>query len=179
MGRTRHRVVVRFFSACFAALAAGPASAGSFDLFGIGTEYKLTLGYAIATRVEDADPALINGPIDVMQVSLNTNPIDCPTLPQPCVGSFGHTGMPTTVLFDDGNRDFEQGSLLNNRVSGYGEVLFKMDNFGLGDVGAVFSGAAHYDRVFLAQNDNDSPETVNRHQPIVAGEPTGNHRAWT
>jgi hypothetical protein len=179
MARTRHGVVVRLFGVCCAILGTGPVAAGSFDVFGIGAEYKITLGYAAAVRTEDAHPALIDGPIDIMQVQLNTNPIECPTLPTPCLGSFGHTGLPTTILFDDGNRDFEQGSLLNNRASIYGETQLKFDNFGIGDVGAVFSGAAWYDRVFLAQNDNDSPETVNRHMPIVDGRPSGNHRAWT
>lgn len=179
MGSRRLGVAVRIAAACCAALSAGGASAGSLDLFGIGTEYKLTLGYAAAQRMEEPEQALINGPIDTMQVTLNTNPISCPTLPTPCLGSFGHTGLPTTILFDDGNRDFRKGALLNNRVSAYGEVQFKFDQFGLGDIGVVASGAGHYDRVFLEPNDNDSPETVNRHMPIVDGRPTGDPRAWT
>ena len=179
MARTRHGVVVRLFGVCCAILGTGPAAAGSFDIFGIGTEYKITLGYAAAVRTEDAHPALIDGPIDVMQVELNTNPISCPTLPTPCLGSFGHTGLPTTILFDDGNRDFEQASLLNNRVSAYGEMQFKLDNLGLGDVGAVFSGAAWYDRVFLAQNDNNSIDTVNRNLDVAQGRSIGNPAAWT
>lgn len=179
MGSRRLGVAVRIFGAGCAALCAGGASAGSLDLFGIGTEYKLTLGYAVARRMEEPEQALINGPIDIMQVSLNTNPLECPTLPTPCLGSFGHTGLPTTILFDDGNRDFRKGALLNNRVSAYGEVQFKLDRLGLGDIGVVASGAGHYDRVFLEPNDNDSPDTVNRHMPIVDGRPTGDPRAWT
>lgn len=173
------RALARLVCACGIAAASGTASAGSVDLFGIPAEYKFTLGYAQAVRMEDPDPALIDGPIDVMQVSLNTNPVDCPTLPTPCVGSFGHTGMPSTVLFDDGNRDFKKGARLNDRLSAYTEWQFKLDNLGIGDVGGVVSGAAHYDKVFLRKNDNDSPETVNRHMPIVEGRPTGDHQEWT
>jgi Protein of unknown function (DUF1302) len=179
MARIRPRALARLACACGALAASNAALAGSLDLFGIPAEYKLTLGYATAMRMEDADPALIDGPIDVMQVSLNTNPVDCPTLPTPCVGSFGHTGMPTTVLFDDGDRDFKKHARLNDRISAYTEWQFKLDNFGIGDVGVVASAAAHYDKVFLQLNDNDSPETVNRHMPIVDGRPTGNPREWT
>lgn len=187
MGSRRLGVAVRISAACCAAFCAGGASAGSLDLFGIGTEYKLTLGYAAAQRMEEPEQALINGPIDIMQVQLNTSdPTTCPTLivvppaqPQPCLGSFGHTGLPTTILFDDGNRDFKKGALLNNRLSAYGEIQFKFDQLGLGDIGVVASGAGHYDRVFLEPNDNDSPDTVNRHMPIVDGRPTGDPRAWT
>lgn len=145
------------------AVAATPAGAGSVDLFGLTTlDYKLTMTYGIAARAEDPDRNLVNGPIDVMQVQLNTNPVSCPTLPTPCVGSFGHTGMPDTVLFDDGNRDFRKGSLTTNRASLYGETQLKLDWLGLGDIGGVASGAAHYDQVFHDQNDHDDIDTVNR-----------------
>ena len=177
MGSARQGVVARVFVACSALLCAGAASAGSLDLFGISTDYKLTIGYATSMRTEKADPALVDGPVDMMRVDLDSTPT-CPTFPQPCLG-FGHTGLPITMNFDDGNRDFKKGALLNNRASAYGEVQFKLDNLGLGDVGIVASGAAHYDKVFLEPNDNDNAVTVNRHMPIVDGRPVGNPQEWT
>lgn len=149
--------------ASLGALAALPAGAGSIDLFGLtNLDYKLTMTYGVAARAEAQAQALINGPIDVQQVTLNTNPANCATLPTPCIGSFGHTGLSDTVLFDDGNRDFRQGSLVTNRASLYGEAQLKLDWLGLGDIGGVASGAAHYDQVFHDTNDHDDPDTVNR-----------------
>jgi len=179
MGSTRQAVVVRFLGACGAALCAGTASAGSLDLFGIATEYKLTLGYATAMRMEDPDWALTTGPVDVQQVVL-ANPLDpCPSFPpSPCIGSFGHTGLPEQTNFDDGNRDFNKGALLNNRVSAYGEVLFKLDNLGIGDVGIVASGAAHHDAVFLKDNDHDNPDSVNRTGVRDSDPPNGNYERY-
>jgi hypothetical protein len=169
-GGRRPGRVARAALAVLAVGCAGPATAGSIDLFGLTSlDYKLTLGYAVAMRMEDPDPALIDGPIDVQQVTLNTDPLTCPTLPAPCIGSFGHTGMPTTILFDDGNRDFRKGALLNNRVSAYGEAQLKLDWLGLGDVGLVGSGAAHYDQSFQEENDHDSPDTVNRISLVQIG----------
>ncbi|HUR40166.1 MAG TPA: DUF1302 family protein [Verrucomicrobiae bacterium] len=166
-----------------------PAFAGSVDLFGLTEfEYKLTLGYAVAVRAEAQDPALIDGPIDVQQVTLNTNPVNCPTLPTPCLGSFGHTGLPITVLFDDGNRDFERGSLTNNRVSAYMETRLPLDFLNVGDIGFVGSGAAHYDQVFQQENDHDNPDTVNREElrqitsangdPVAGYERIGPTNSW-
>jgi hypothetical protein len=162
-GQGESRSVARALLGLVGMAMALPAGAGSIDLFGITTlDYKLTTTYSIAARAEDPDKNLIDGPIDVMQVELNTNPVSCPTLPTPCVGSFGHTGMSETVLFDDGNRDFKKGSLTTNRLGFYGETQLKLDWLNLGDIGLVASGAAHYDQVFHDTNDHDNSDTVNR-----------------
>ncbi len=121
---------------------ASPAQAESFDLWGIPLEYKTVLSYAVALRMEDQEQALINGPIDPIQFQSD--------------GKFTHTGLSTTINFDDANRNFNQFSLLNNRASLYGEVRFGGDNFGI-----VGSGAGFYDLVFQNSNDNNSPDTVN------------------
>ncbi|MDE0855490.1 MAG: DUF1302 family protein, partial [Nevskia sp.] len=71
-----------------------------------------------------------------------------------------HTGLPTTANFDDGDRNFKQFSLINNRFSGIGEIQFAHDNYG-----AVFSGDGFYDLVYHHPNDNDSPATVNKTGP--------------
>jgi hypothetical protein len=143
------------------AALAGPAAGGDFRLFGLNAEYRLTLGYALAMRVEAQDRNLIDGPVDTQQVAFTPfASLTCPN--PPCLGDFGHTGLPTTINFDDGNRDFRRGSLLNNRVSAYGELHFDAASWGLGDVGAVLAGAAHYDEVFTRANDHDNAGTVNR-----------------
>ena len=161
-GAAHAAVLARSFLGLLCAAAAGPVSAGSVDLFGVTSlDYKLTLGYAVATRMEDADPALIEGPVDAMLIDFTPVPTaNCPA--PPCIGKFGHTGLPIQTNFDDGSRDFNKGALLNNRVSVYGETQLKLDWIGLGDIGVVASGAAHYDQVFHDTNDHDNPDSVNR-----------------
>nr|WP_229775691.1 DUF1302 family protein [Pseudomonas laurentiana] len=58
---------------------------------------------------------------------------------------------------DDGTRNFDRGSMINNRVSLFGELLLKHDN-----LGAVLRGSHFYDDVYHERNDNDSPDTVNK-----------------
>lgn len=58
---------------------------------------------------------------------------------------------------DDGTRNFKRGSLVNNRVSLFGELQLRHDN-----LGAVLRGSSFYDDVYNRSNANDSPETVNK-----------------
>jgi hypothetical protein len=58
---------------------------------------------------------------------------------------------------DDGNRNFDDGSLINNRIAALGEL-----NFQRGDYGVFLRGSAFYDRAYRSSNDNDSPATVNK-----------------
>ncbi|MFW0759002.1 DUF1302 domain-containing protein [Pseudomonas sp. H11T01] len=58
---------------------------------------------------------------------------------------------------DDGTRNFKRGSLINNRLSLFGELQLKHDN-----LGAVLRGSDFYDDVYHQRNANDSPETVNK-----------------
>ncbi len=177
MTRTRCVAVVFALVGC---ATGGPAWAGSLNLFGVDTEYKLTLGYATAMRTKSADPALINGPVDQMRISFTpAGSIPSPSCPTPpCIGAFAHTGLPITMNFDDANRDFKRGALLANRVSAYGETEIKLENLGLGKIGLVGSGAAHYDRVFEQDNDNDSARTVNRVGVNANGDRYGPNQTW-
>lgn len=161
----RPTMLMRCAIAVLGTAASGSAIAGSIDLFGVtALDYKFTLGYAVAVRAEDQDPALLEGPVDTMQIAFTpAGSIPGPSCPAPpCVGRFGHTGLAIQTNFDDGNRDFKPGALLNNRASVYGETQLKFDWLGLGDVGGVASGAAHYDQVFHDINDHDNPDSVNR-----------------
>ena len=59
--------------------------------------------------------------------------------------------------YDDGTRNFKRGSLINNRLSLFGELQLKHDN-----LGAVLRGSDFYDDVYHQRNANDSPDTVNK-----------------
>ena len=58
---------------------------------------------------------------------------------------------------DDGTRNFKRGSLINNRLSLFGELQLKHDN-----LGAVVRGSQFYDDVYNQKNANDSAQTVNK-----------------
>jgi len=120
----------------------GTAIAGTLDLGGgFEGKYTLTLSYALAARTEDPADELVKGPISPA------------------------TGLPTTINADDGDRNFDQGSLINNRVSALAELYLSRGHYG-----AVLRGDAFYDNVYHRRNDNDSPSTVNKR---------GDHDAFT
>lgn len=124
------------------ALLAGTAQAGTVDLAqGWNAEYKLLLNYGISVRTQDPSAALIDG---------GTNP---------------STGYPAAVNSDDGDRNFDQWSPINNRLSTLAEV-----DFNHGAYGVFTSGSAFYDFAYRQRNDNDSPATVNK---------TGDHDEFT
>ncbi len=127
-----------------AALASGAASAGSFDFLGIDGSYKITTTYSLAVRARDPSEALINGPVDPFQAAVLPNGQQ--------IAGFTHTGLPTTINLDDGNRNFDRWSPVNNRLSAFYEVGMRRENFGL-----VVSGTAFYDWVFQTENDRDAP----------------------
>jgi len=64
---------------------------------------------------------------------------------------------PAAVNADDGDRNFDSGSLINNRASLLAEFYLSR-----GGYGAVLRGDAFYDDVYHRRNDNDSPGTVNK-----------------
>src|ERR1700740_1583249 len=136
------------------ALCQGTAQAGSIDLWSDASlDYKLTVSYAMAGRTGNANNALINGPGE--QFTSHLLPTQLPTQPFQ-VFSFTHTGLPTTQNYDDGDRNFHKGSLINNRISGLGELQFHWGNYGI-----VTSGDGFYDQVYHHPNDNDSPDPDN------------------
>jgi len=130
----------------------GEAQAGSYDFDGIHADYKLTVNYGVAMRMKEPSNALINGPIDNFQ--LNLGGILSGT-------GFTQTGLPTTINEDDGDRNFKQFSLINNRISGLLETQFTYENYGV-----VLSGDGFYDQVYHHPNDNNSPDTVNTDIPV-------------
>ncbi|HZR36455.1 MAG TPA: DUF1302 family protein [Nevskia sp.] len=142
----RHRLIL------LAALLPGsPVHAGSMDLGAVHADYKLTVNYGVAIRMQKPDNSLINGPIDDFQINLGGVANGT---------GFTHTGLPTTVNADDADRNFKQYSLINNRVSGLLETQFSHDNYGV-----VLSGDGFYDQVYHHPNDADSPGTINKDAP--------------
>lgn len=153
--RARRQAALKTAILAVSCSGAGLSHAGSMELGSSTTlDYKLTLGYALAMRTEKPSNNLINGPIDEFQLFVLP-----PQLPgQPFqFGGFAHTGLPTTINFDDGNRNFKQGSLINNRLSGLFEMQLTHENYGF-----VGSADAFYDDVYHRKNDNNSPLTVNK-----------------
>jgi uncharacterized protein DUF1302 len=153
--KARYRVEGRLLPRAVLSLLgflAGAAQAGSVDLLGVNVDYKLTLNYGVGIRTEPQAQGLINGPIDPFQLHLN----------EIAQGTgFTHTGLPTTVNQDDGDRNFNQWSLVNDRVSGLLETQLTWQNYGM-----VFSGDGFYDWTYHRHDDNDSPDTVNKTGPI-------------
>ncbi|MGI9273790.1 MAG: DUF1302 domain-containing protein [Endozoicomonas sp.] len=62
----------------------------------------------------------------------------------------------SNINFDDGNRNFKKGAMINNRLS----VLTEMD-LRYRDMGFFARGSAFYDDAYFGENDNDSQATVN------------------
>lgn len=58
---------------------------------------------------------------------------------------------------DDGTRNFDRGSLINNRTNALGELRLRHDN-----LGAMLRASTFYDSAYRSSNDNNSPETVNK-----------------
>jgi hypothetical protein len=126
------------------------ATAGTFNFWGIDGSYKATLGYAGAMRMEDPDPGLITDEVDPFR----TVPPNPPTNPYP---GFTNSGLPKSINYDDGNRNFEKGDLVNNRLSIFGEIQLRKNNYGF-----VLSGDAFRDESYLDPNANNTPEGAER-----------------
>ncbi|MFJ4387798.1 DUF1302 domain-containing protein [Pseudomonas sp. NPDC089408] len=62
-----------------------------------------------------------------------------------------------TLNGDDGDRNFDKGSLVTNRIGALAEMILRKDNYG-----AVLRASTFYDDVYHRSNDNDSPGTVNK-----------------
>lgn len=129
---------------------------------GIDASYNLTLNYSAAMRMQDQDPELLDGRMDPLEVALAPEP-------EGQIIGFERTGLPDTSNFDDGNRNFDKYSLINNRVSALLELDFERDNLAF-----VLSASAFYDRVYNRRNDNSDAEFLNRFGPEGQSSDPGN-----
>lgn len=63
----------------------------------------------------------------------------------------------SNILGDDGNRAFDKGALINNRLAVLAEGTFRYRQYGI-----FARGSAFYDDVYFHDSDNDSQATLNR-----------------
>ncbi len=139
------RGVVRTVATGFFALAVGglaavdEAAAGSFDFFGLDGSYQLQGAYAAAWRLEKPHHGVIDAPPSA-------------EIPIPDFLKF-----PESNNFDDGDRNFKRGDMVNNRLSVLGELQLSTGDFGL-----LLRGDAFYDDVYFNRNANDSPDTISK-----------------
>ena len=142
------------------ALAFAPLAqaGGSFSILGLDADYKTTVNYALAMRMKNADPALVNAPIDPLISGVPADyenrpgqPPNCATNPGPTcrTASFGRTGLSASINTNDGDANFDQYDLIHNRISMFGEFSLKGENFGF-----VLSGDAFYDAAYNKPNAN-------------------------
>ena len=121
------------------------ASAGSFELFGLDAEYQLIGSYAAAIRTEAPNNGIINTP------------------PSPKIPIPDYLKLPESNNYDDGDRNFKKGALVNNRLTVLGELQLQKNDFGL-----LVRGDAFYDDVYRRMNNaNNSPDTINTTQQPV------------
>lgn len=67
------------------------------------------------------------------------------------------TDGPLTLNMDDGDRNFDKGSLVTNRLGALAELTLRKD-----DYGAVVRASTFYDDVYHRGNDNNAPDRVNK-----------------
>lgn len=115
-------------------------AAGELGEFaGMSVEWQLNALYSAAVRTEKPSKAILDAP------------------PDPRIPIADFLQYPGGINSDDGDRNFKRGSLINNRVSMLGELLFRGE-----DHGALVRGDVFYDSVYRGRNDNRSVETINK-----------------
>jgi len=136
----RHNVALGL-GAISISLFSSAAIAGSVNWGEIQTSYSLVGVYGAAMRLEDPNDGVINSST------------------RASVPISEELKFPESNNFDDGDRNFRKGAIVNNRATFLGEVEFKFRDYGL-----LFRGDGFYDRAYRRRNDNDSPDTLNTSQ---------------
>ncbi|WP_085663752.1 MULTISPECIES: DUF1302 domain-containing protein [unclassified Pseudomonas] len=72
-----------------------------------------------------------------------------------------HALINNNINGDDGDHNFDRGSLINNRISAIGEVNVSRDGTGF-----MLRGSTFYDFAYNDSNDNNSPDTINKFGPV-------------
>jgi hypothetical protein len=115
-------------------------AAGELGEFaGTTVEWQFSALYSAAVRTEKPSRAILDAP------------------PDPRIPIADFLQFPGGINSDDGDRNFRRGSLINNRLSLLGELLFRGESYG-----ALVRGDAFYDSVYRGRNDNRSPQTINK-----------------
>lgn len=133
---TQHTAAVLLPALGLAAVS-GAAQADDFSLFGLQGDFNVQATYSVAARLHDADKRLVDS-------------VGGPRIPVPEFLKY-----PESNNYDDGNRNFKKGSLINNRLSLLGEVGLTWNDYGV-----FFRGDTFYDQVYKSKNDNTSPESI-------------------
>lgn len=121
--------------------ASGAVQADQTELFGVDVQYTLTGSYAAAMRLEKPAAGIVNAPGD------------------PRIPVAEDLKYPQSNNFDDGDRNFAQYDLVNNRLSVLGDIEFSWHEFG-----ALIRGDAFYDWAYRRRNANDAPDRINTSQ---------------
>jgi hypothetical protein len=129
--------------ACVAliAMAGGPAICAEFELGDVEGKYTLIGNYAAVQRMEDPDNRIIDAPGD------------------PRIPVAEDLKFPQSNNFDDGDRNFRKGDLVNNRLTFIGDLELNWRNYGL-----LLRGDAFYDDVYHGRNAHDAPDRINTTQ---------------
>lgn len=133
----QHRVILLLALIGFAL----PAGAGESEFGQFTTKYTLTGSYAAAIRLENPDDGIINAPGD------------------PRIPVAEDLKFPQSNNFDDGDRNFRKGDLVNNRASLLGDIEVNWRNFGV-----LLRGDAFYDDVYHRKNAHNAPDRINTTQ---------------
>ena len=137
---TTRGVIARVWSGVFLwAGMVGAVNAAEFSLLGMDGNYQLQGSYALATRLRAPAPGIIDTPPSA-------------EIPIP-----DFIKLPESNNYDDGDRNFAEGAIVNNRLTLLGEIQLTR-----GDYGLLVRGDAFYDDVYLRRNDNNAPNTLNR-----------------
>lgn len=122
-------------------LSATPVYGGSFNAWGIDGKYSLKASYAISKRLEDPS---------------NRN-INAPGRPEVPIAEF--LKFPESNNHDDGNRNFEKGAIVNNRLTLLGDFELRWRDYGI-----LVRGDAFYDDAYTDSNDHDAENRINTSQ---------------
>lgn len=121
----------------------GAVQADSFSLGPFNGEWQLQGSYAYAVRLENPHPGVIA------------------TAGRPEVETPEYLKWPESNNFDDGDRNFAQWDVVNNRATLLGEVGLKYGN----DFGLLLRGDAFYDLAYREdRNAHDNPESISTSQ---------------
>ncbi|HSW14407.1 MAG TPA: DUF1302 family protein [Solimonas sp.] len=151
--RTRWTYGPKLLAVFFGAAALqGTVHAGTFGLFGLDGQYQAAATYAAAMRLHDADDRIINS-------------APAANIPIP-----DYLKVPESNNYDDGSRNFDKHSLVNNRLTILGEVQLTYEEYGL-----LVRGDAFHDNVYFRENNNNSPNPSEAGATINKNAPPSNH----
>lgn len=138
------KTCIRSSLGALVALAPLQTRASEFVLGDIEGKYTLNSSYSAVMRLEKPDPRNIDTKGD-------------PTLP-----ISEDLKYPQSNNYDDGNRNFRRGDLVNNRFSLIGDLELAWEDYGV-----LLRGDAFYDFAYHGKNEHDEPDRINTYQQPI------------